>query len=407
MDVDMKAVVGRINEHMTRCGCTQARLAHEAGLSTTQMSRTMNGLRTLTAGELGSIADALGTSASSLLGQPDHATRLSVAARLGAAEHDSALAGPFRRAQALLELRELLDHIVTRPDTHPRPRLDIPTTSHYKAAGEQLATRLRTALDLPHQPIDDLEDFARTFGLDSSTQPLPTNLHGLLVAATTDLTTALVGGASRGGSDAETVAVALVNGNDTLGRRRFTLAHELGHLLFGDSTLYIADYADPPRGKANLPELRADTFAAHLLAPTAGLQQVARRLSDDQRGTQQWATELVVQASMTYGVSVQGGVYRANTERLIDDAMRDRLLARGARQLMADAGQPHETSLFAPAGQVEPPNAMLAQALHAYQSGMLGLAPLATLYDTNDVRGLQEELVAAGWAPSFEQGHQP
>lgn len=64
-------------------------------------------------------------------------------------------------------------------------------------------------------------------------------------------------------------SVAVVNGSNQTGRRRLTLAHELGHCLFGDE--YSTDWrvAEAPAAKR---EGRIDRFARALLLPAAVLK---------------------------------------------------------------------------------------------------------------------------------------
>ena len=76
-----------------------------------------------------------------------------------------------------------------------------------------------------------------------------------------------LGDASSDGSYAEVdgVGVAVVNGEIDPGRRRATLAHELGHHLFGDA--YSADWGTD----TSATEQALDAFAGFLLLPRAGL----------------------------------------------------------------------------------------------------------------------------------------
>lgn len=65
----------------------------------------------------------------------------------------------------------------------------------------------------------------------------------------------------------EVVMLAVAQTSNPM-RQRSTLAHELGHVLFGDFA--------PPKaggwGKRSYQEIRADTFARHLLVPRAGIE---------------------------------------------------------------------------------------------------------------------------------------
>lgn len=67
------------------------------------------------------------------------------------------------------------------------------------------------------------------------------------------------------------VAHIYINGNDSLSRQRFTLAHEIGHLVdrsrvANDKDYSFTDYRDMGSGY-NLHEFFADEFAGELLMP--------------------------------------------------------------------------------------------------------------------------------------------
>lgn len=395
---DVLDVIDRIERCQSEQGLTQRALAEMAGLSVTQMNRIMTRQRKLTASELGMLADALGVSASELLG--DAGRRLSVAARVGSAERAPELEGPFKRAEMLLKTRELLDAVVARPEPGARPELPAPNPSTmHKTQGRTLAVALRREVGLGDgEPVGDLEALAARFGLDVSTQPLPEKLHGLLVADQ--------GVGEQGGAR---VAVALLNGNDTAGRRRFTLAHELGHLLFGDASLAIADYAPNAAHKdgrwtlERLAELRADVFAAHLLAPDSVVRAIAVELGEPGRTKAAWASRLMVEVALRCGISFETAGNRARDAKALTEDERAEASARGAYQAFRDAGRSEaQGQVLDTVMGVEPPVTMVDQALTAYQHEMLGLRPVATLYDVRDseMDNLRTQLWDAGWVPA-------
>lgn len=403
-----QAIVTRIEQIVdARPDLNQRALAERAGLSPTQMNRVMNHQRKITATELAMIADALGVPAAELLGESGQ--QLSVAARVGRAERAPELEGPFLRAQRLLEVRELLDRVVSRPEAEPRPDVHLPARGLDKHRGRRAADALRAAIGVePGECLGDLEGLAARFGLDVSTQPLPANLHGLLVFGA-------AGTANASGEDGAggVPAVALLNAGDPLGRRRFTLAHELAHLLFGDGALAIVDYRKQAKVKDDrwtperLAELRADHFAAHLLAPDAGVLALADEFGPKPatpNRVPRWGAQQMARVAATYGMSFESAGYRLNDTGVLDDEERTRAQACGAMRAFRDIDA-IETGeqLTSTVADVEPPFALLTQALAAYRAEELGLKPVASLYDMSapeELARLRAQLREAGWEPA-------
>lgn len=410
MDSTAEAIVARIEAIIdARPELSQRALAEKAGLSVTQINRILNHGRKITATELTMIADALGITASELLGESGQ--QVSIAARVGRAERSPQLAGPFSRAQQLLEVRDLLGRFVSRPEVDPPPAVSIPPRGLEKDRGRLAAASLRAALGLDDcDKVEDLDDLAARFGLDVSTQPLPPNLHGLLVFGPAGVAEST---GERTGQRDECAAVALLNGADSLGRRRFTLAHELGHLVFGDGKLAIADYARSGGGIQDqrwtadkLVEIRADNFAAHLLAPDAGVRALAEAAGPRPEGARaaRWAARLMVAVASTYGTSFESAGYRARDAEVISEPDRARAHDFGATRAFKDVAQDGVfAELSATESGVVPPVLLLTQALTAYQADELGLKPLATLYDLSsveEIEALRTQLHGAGWAPA-------
>jgi Zn-dependent peptidase ImmA (M78 family)/transcriptional regulator with XRE-family HTH domain len=401
---DTTAILERINDALRERALTQVELAELTGLSTTQMSRLLSGQRKLTAGELGVLADALGVSASRLLGGSEPERAWGAAARLGQAQYGGELAGPFLRAQHLVELRDRLARIVATDVRASGVEVDIPTSGYAKKAGQQLAERVRKALNLGDEPVNDLTALVEdVFGLDVAVQPLPENLHGLLVTDQADQPND-AGEAQAPAEGSSPGAVALINSSDTWGRQRFTLAHELSHLLFMDMKLFVADFGGQTGRDLN--ELRADCFAAHFLAPETGLKDVARDVTGHETVAGLPLVDvdgatLVTAVAVCFGVSVETALNRLDDARVIDAGQKAALTRRGARALFLAAGRMREwDEQVALQHAVVPPPGLLGQALYAYQQGMLSAQTLADLYDTADVHALEGELAAAGWSPA-------
>jgi Zn-dependent peptidase ImmA (M78 family) len=256
---------------------------------------------------------------------------------------------------------------------------------------------VRAAAGLGETAIENLSGLVESFGIDVATCQLPDGLHGLLVADP-----------ARGAGMREDVAgpvelteaVALVNSADLEGRQRFTLAHELAHFLFGDATdLLLVDFA----GQRSSVEARADAFAAHLLAPDGAVRAFAAELGLTKAVTDAQKARLIAEVSLRFGMSVESATYRCQDNGLLsaEDA---RALAKGqAYRLIDQAGRSGaRAERDRLQYQAQPPEALLAQALYAYREGMLGLRPVAAIYDTDDLEALAKEVRAAGWAPAYD-----
>ena len=107
--------------------------------------------------------------------------------------------------------------------------------------------------------------------------------------------------------------VLLVNGKDTPVRRRFTLAHELGHHCLGHGerlvteTMVSAPY-EPP-------EVDANQFAAEFLAPQVAVEEFVGSLADASP-----TLELVCRVSNYFAVSPQMARYRLTTCGVLTDS---------------------------------------------------------------------------------------
>ena len=128
-------------------------------------------------------------------------------------------------------------------------------------------------------------------------------------------------------------AVLWVNGTHPLPRRRFTLAHELGHAWCRHDGALEPDTVATLSGKTSNPyEIQANAFAAEFLVPRAGFDLGPEPTLED-----------VVSAAARYGVSAIVIVYRlkqlkhspdariARLEREIEDGLHAVLAVRAPR----------------------------------------------------------------------------
>src|SRR6266516_4746677 len=109
--------------------------------------------------------------------------------------------------------------------------------------------------------------------------------------------------------------VTVVNGDTDPGRRRFTLAHEIGHHLFGDeysTDISIADVG----GEA---DRRINQFAVHLLLPRQPISQQWEASTEGPR-------ERAIRLGVEYRVSWSALCGQLRNLGLIDDSERQALL---------------------------------------------------------------------------------
>lgn len=395
MAYEQQEIVARLAEALTNSGCQQQELGAAAGLDKTQISRLLKGERNVSAAELGAMADFLGVSATELLTGRAPVRRgsrpLALAARLAEAKRSDELTEQVERFRSLLEVKAQVERDVVAPARPARPNFDLPTTTYRKVQGAQAAHRLREALSLGDEPIEDVSGLIEAyFHADVAREPMPASVVGLLLQ-------------DQESEDDDPVAVMLVNSYYPYGKQRFTAAHELAHLLFGDVAEYHEDAA---YGERSLVELRADAFAAELLTPTSGVKVVAKEIGDapdTPPAHRQWAARLVGTVASRFGVSVETARYRCADLGLVSDVDEATLAATSAADVLrAAASDERALALEEERDVIDPPALLTSQALYAYSEGLVGIGTLAQLWRTDDADGLRKELAEAGWVPAFE-----
>jgi Zn-dependent peptidase ImmA (M78 family) len=165
------------------------------------------------------------------------------------------------------------------------------TTLSEAEAGAQEA---RTALGMGDGPVLDLQKAVERLGL---------------LAFSLELGPSVIdGGYVRIGE----VGVALVNGAADAGRRRFNLAHELGHHVLADE--YTPDFGLSATRDDR--ESLINAFAAHFLLPATSVRRRWAELAGEHEG----ARERLIVLAAEYRVSWSAAISHATTLELIDHA---------------------------------------------------------------------------------------
>lgn len=253
----------RLSTARQSAGLDLAALASSVGISTEALGAFESGREPLSISALVKVASLLRVPPGTFVHEvaPDVLPPTTVAKMLRAqgsaelAEGDSLLLDrAVDVARVFLELGSIVGEENLALRFKPMPARK---TKPYEQ-GYQAAARVRQLLNEPTAPLTDLRGLIE-------------DRFGTLVIFR-PLSAAVLGVACRAG-DARVVAVSSAARETS---RRFTLAHELAHVLFdlGDGRALVD--VDPERFSLEKPpsEKRADAFAAMALAPRAGIEEL-------------------------------------------------------------------------------------------------------------------------------------
>jgi Zn-dependent peptidase ImmA (M78 family)/DNA-binding XRE family transcriptional regulator len=230
----------RIAQAREDSGKTQSELADLVGLDRTAVVRLEAGNRKVSATELVAIASALARPIDWFVTESPPA----VISR----RQNSAVGGRARRLDLALEnaARDIAFLIEQHILPHQgRARYAVPQSFE---DAENLARIIRAEARLPEGPIYDLQAVCEQLGILTFSLELGPDSGDAAYVEVSDL------------------GVAVVNGTTDPGRRRFSLAHELGHHVVGDA------YEPEPRLGVSDTERMLNVFAAHFLMPRSAVQ---------------------------------------------------------------------------------------------------------------------------------------
>lgn len=278
----------RIAEARSDCAMTQAELAAGIGLERTALVRLEAGERKVSATELVALAE--------LLGRPIDWFFTESPPAVVSRRHDPAVGGFSRRLDLALE-RAARDvaFLLKRQIIAPAERVIHKMPGTYEEA-ETLARWARVQAGLPDGPLRDLQTFAESLGL-----------LGFSLALGAD-----AGDAAS--AEVDGLGVAAVNGTTDPGRRRYSLAHELGHHLVGDA------YEPAARLTGTEGESMLNAFAAYLLMPRPSVIGVWNEFSDES------ARRAAIAVAARFSVSWTAACNHLRNLDLIDSRTREALV---------------------------------------------------------------------------------
>lgn len=277
-----------------RAGFSQKELAERLGMSRPSLTRVEQGQRRLDALELVQLARLTGRSVEWFVSRTpaafaSHRTGLSAGQDVTALEE---------RLESTARDVELLSEIGVLP-SHPTR---LPSGVTTIAEAEAGAVQARQMIGRPDGPLTDLQSVVQSLGLLSFAVDLGSDV--------------IDGGYVR----VHDIGVALINGAMSPGRRRFSLAHELGHHLLADE--YTVDFGIGSTREER--ESLINAFAIHFLLPRGS---VTARWNDLALDRDDPRMRLVILAA-EYRVSWSAMVSHAFTLGLVDRGEHDALQAR-------------------------------------------------------------------------------
>lgn len=291
----------RLREARERAGYKQDGAAAALGLDATAIAKIERGKRGVGALELKRLASLYGVSLDYLLDEPEAEGRVPLKLAMRAVESsDPKVEAMERRMERIVSddrwLREGMQEDWTQWETLGD---EIPQNMPDYERGYQAAEFFRERCELGGSPVPDLAMFADEIGVVVARLPLGD-------AGAPDGCAAI---------DPQTGAVyLLINSYKPRMRRRFTIAHELGHLAMGHlegGEILV----DENLNDRNSSEREANAFAAGLLMPKSGVQGAVDRLAA--RISENDAFGRTVWLAASFGVSEPAAAYRlANLEML-------------------------------------------------------------------------------------------
>ncbi|MDK8277942.1 ImmA/IrrE family metallo-endopeptidase [Peptostreptococcus anaerobius] len=105
----------------------------------------------------------------------------------------------------------------------------------------------------------------------------------------------------------ETSHVIAINSDMSVGRQRFSMAHELYHLYFDDSAVNAVSPITIGSGDEN--EKKADQFASYFLVPSSSLYNMVEDIKEKEN-KKHLTLEDVIEIEQYYGVSHKAMMYR-------------------------------------------------------------------------------------------------
>jgi len=352
----------RVRDLIRDSGMTQHDFAVAVGLDDSKLSKSLGGIRRFSSLDLARIAELGRVSVDWLITGDE--PPVAVAARTTGGSAKAAL----REAKRFTTMRSDLASLGFRQPWNP-----VPAQHGGRAVdeGQMLAASAAERID-PATCTDLATAVEQVFGVDVAIVPLGSDFDGLAASS-------------------EDAKLIVVGTSQVPGRQRFTLAHELGHLLAGDDHgVHLDRDVFEKAQRRDLTEMRANAFASAFLMPEGRLRESLRGSVPSEHAFAALACDLLVSPSTL--------AYRLLNLRLIDSGTCSRLAALSGAAAARIAGRSDEwVRRVSAASTARPPGLLTQDAYRAYEAGATTLRPYANLLGI-DVDALRDALEAEAGA---------
>jgi Zn-dependent peptidase ImmA (M78 family)/transcriptional regulator with XRE-family HTH domain len=351
----------RVRDLIRTSGLSQHAFALQIDLDDSKLSKSLSGARRFTSLDLARIAELCNVTVDWIITGAD--PELAMAARSAGGSAATAI----REAKRLSTLRSDMAYLgYIQPW---RPVTESPRSRRHVDQGIKLADAALVQVhgDGRSETDPDLAGVIESvFGVDVALADLGADFDGLAVSS-------------------DEVKLILVATSQVPARQRFTLAHELGHLLAGDDQeLHVDEDVYDSTRKKDASEMRANAFAAAFLMPERLLRSAVGSSGLTEHGFAALSCEL--------GVSPSSLAYRLQSLRLIDAGTCERFRSISGAKAARLAGQGDNFARnVSTSGLPRIAGLLVRDTYAAYESGAATLRPYAALIGA-DVDTLRDAL---------------
>lgn len=361
-------LVDRVRRVIRGSGSTNAEFAERIGIDPTKLSKSLNGARRFTSFELAVIAAEARTTVDWLL-TGEEPERALIAARRSAGEIDDTLQAAECRVRALAEVASALDKLVDRPALAALPEAvstGRPLDDAAVMADDFLAILQKTDSSAAFR-TDPAATVEGLFDIGVACEQFARGFDGLAL-------------------NSSRYRFVIVNTNNAWSRQRFTLAHEIGHIVAGDgSHSGLCVDQDVMATGQTVQEKRANAFAACVLMPHDELRAAVitvSRLDEREFG------RLVGR----FCVSPSALAWRLKNLGLVDDTERAHLGSMPMKKAAERGGwSVRLAELAMDQGRTRHPAKLAARTVKAFATGAVSARLVATALN------IEPEAVLAAW----------